>query len=575
MKKRGRKISIAIALSISVLISVTMISKAVISNETYSEGITANTGKQVVTNFYNWSYYPESKVDGFSTKDIAWNKITQVNHGFWEIGSDYKVKPTDEWADLKETKFGHGGGENLAGHFGEYKYYKKKYPNVKILISVGGWTRSNMFHETAGSEDGRKIFAQSLVDTLVKYPFIDGFDIDWQYPCVPREPVLMDSMKDFGNVAGNEDKENFTLLLKECRETLNNKDLKNKMLTVVVSGDEGKLQCTEPDKFQQYVDYISVMSTDFLGDSSETTKASEGIKRNPLDKRNFKLDLDGIISSLKDTYKVPAEKLLLTSSLDSSGLSSVEDGKNGDGIFKAGKKIFKDSKENGVLSEYGNKYLWWYIKNNLELENSGWKKYRDNFSKTPYMYNYYEKEFITYEDEYSLKAKCNYVSDEDLGGIAILNSGGDDFKNSNPMHTIMADAFIKGNYYNDVSYKVSNEEMEVYELADINRDKEIDLLDLSLVAYRYNISEGNYNFDKNCDLNVDGIIDIYDIVLVARKIDGGQQEDKVYTLYDDSKRYKKGDLVTYNGEPWICLWENVGNIPGESDWVPWERVNKN
>lgn len=574
MNRISKKICIGITLCMSLLISVAIISKAMVSKEAYSEGISGNTGKQVVTYFYNWSYYPESKMNGFSTKDIAWDKVTQINHSFWEIGSDYKVKAIDEWADLKETKFGHGSGENLSGHFGEYQYYKKKYPNVKILISVGGWTRSNMFHETAASKEGRKIFAQSLVDTLEKYPFIDGFDIDWQYPCVSREPVLMDGMKDFGNNAGNEDKENFTLLLKECRETLNNKNLKNKMLTVVVSGDENKLQCTEPDKFQQYVDYISIMSTEFLGDSSETTKAAEGIKRNPLDKRNFKLDLDGIITSLKNTYKVPSEKLLLTSSLDSNGLSSVEDGKNGDGIFKAGKKIFKDSTTEGALSEYGNKYLWWYIKNNLELDNSGWKKYRDNFSKTPYMYNYSTKEFITYEDEYSIKAKCNYISDGNLGGIAILNSGGDDFKNYNPMHTIMADAVIKGNYYNDVSYKVKDEDMEVYELGDINRDKKIDVFDLALVAFRYNISEGNYNYDKNCDLNSDGKIDIYDIVMVARKL-GGEQAGNNYTLYDDSKRYQKGDLVTYNGEPWRCLWENMGNVPGESDWAPWERVNKN
>ena len=574
MKNKGKKISIGVGLS--VLMLVTLISKAIITEETYSIDTSMNTGKHIVTYFYNWSYYPERKMNGFSTKDISWDRITQLNHGFWEIGDDYKVKPTDEWADLQETKFVHSSGDTLKGHFGEYEYYKSKYPNVKILISVGGWTRSNMFHETAASEEGRKIFAKSLVDTLEKYPFIDGFDINWQYPCVPREAILTDNMKDFGNNAGNEDKENFTLLLKECRETLNQENLKNKMLTVVVSGDEGNLQCTEPDKFQQYVDYISVMSTDFLGDSSEITKAAEGIKRNPLDKRSYKLDLDGVINLLKNTYKVPAEKILLTSSLDSSGLSSVEDGVNGDGIFKSGKKLFKDSTTEGVLSEYGNKYLWWYIKNNLELDNSGWKKYRDSFSKTPYMYNYSSKEFITYEDEYSLKAKCNYVIDEDLGGIAILNSGGDDFKNSNPMHTIIADAFIKGNYFNDVSYKVNYEDNEVYEIEDINRDKNIDLLDLALVAYRYNISDGNYNFDKNCDLNSDAIIDIYDIVLVTKKFHSVEEEQEgSYTAYDEFKRYKKGDLVAYNGEVWVCLWENSGNIPGESDWAPWERVTKN
>jgi chitinase len=70
----------------------------------------------------------------------------------------------------------------LAGHFGEYKFFKDKYPNVKLIVSVGGYTNSKLFPITAGSEQNRKKYAQSLVDFLKKYPFVDGFDTDWEYP---------------------------------------------------------------------------------------------------------------------------------------------------------------------------------------------------------------------------------------------------------------------------------------------------------------------------------------------------------------------------------------------------------
>ena len=58
-------------------------------------------------------------------------KVTHINHAFYMVGNDYKLVTTDEFADLQKA-FDHSEGwdkvDRLAGHLGEYKYYKSIYP---------------------------------------------------------------------------------------------------------------------------------------------------------------------------------------------------------------------------------------------------------------------------------------------------------------------------------------------------------------------------------------------------------------------------------------------------------------
>ena len=56
-------------------------------------------------------------------------------------------------------------------------------------------------------------------------------------------------------------------------------------------------------------------------------------------------------------------------------------------------------------------------------------------------------------------------------------------------------------------------------LGDINHDGKIDLVDLAIVAEKYNLQGTDEGYSQDCDLNNDGIIDIFDIVMVANKIE--------------------------------------------------------
>lgn len=65
-----------------------------------------------------------------------------------------------------------------------------------------------------------------------------------------------------------------------------------------------------------------------------------------------------------------------------------------------------------------------------------------------------------------------------------------------------------------------NEKPEDNYTVDINNDGKINILDLAIVAEKYNLKSEDVGYIKDCDINNDGIIDIYDIVMVANKIEG-------------------------------------------------------
>jgi len=57
-----------------------------------------------------------------------------------------------------------------------------------------------------------------------------------------------------------------------------------------------------------------------------------------------------------------------------------------------------------------------YIKDSL-VNKKGYKEYRDDAAKAPFIYNEKTKVFIGYDDEKSVAEKCKYVLDNKLGGV--------------------------------------------------------------------------------------------------------------------------------------------------------------
>ena len=55
----------------------------------------------------------------------------------------------------------------LRGSFNQLKKLKVMYPNIKVLISLDGWTWSAGFHEAALTAENREKTASSCIDIYI------------------------------------------------------------------------------------------------------------------------------------------------------------------------------------------------------------------------------------------------------------------------------------------------------------------------------------------------------------------------------------------------------------------------
>lgn len=184
------------------------------------------------------TYYGTAVPDG--------SMVTHVNYAFAELyvrNNQYQ-------------KFELQGKEE---RFRQVISVKQKYPQVKVLLSFSH-TVSNSdnvqgggFSAMASTEAGRKAFAEDCLAFIRKWG-IDGIDIDWEFPGLSwsghaKNPAV--------------DVDNFTLLMKQLRETLGNEYL------LTYAGycmdrqpTEGGWKYIDVKAVDQYVDFVNIMAYD-------------------------------------------------------------------------------------------------------------------------------------------------------------------------------------------------------------------------------------------------------------------------------------------------------------------------
>lgn len=299
-------------------------------------------------------------------------KLTHINYAFVDI-RDGKA-----WLDKEQTD---------TANFRLLNGLKQRNPSLQILISIGGWSWSKNFSDAVLTDSSRKVFAGSAVN-IVRQHQLDGVDIDWEYP----------NMRGDGNVFRPVDKQNYTLMFQAIREELNKlqKETKKKyLLTTAVGGFAEFIRNTEMDKAQQHLDYINLMTYDYswgkAGHHSNLYPSADYAKENSA----HKAVTDYIAAG------VPASKLVM-------GLAFY--GKSG---------LVATADSNGRHQPYigqakGGGYT--YLKDSV-INKNGFTSYWDEKAKAPYLFNAGTKQFVTYEDERSVAAKCAYVKEHKLAGV--------------------------------------------------------------------------------------------------------------------------------------------------------------
>ena len=135
---------------------------------------------------------------------------------------------------------------------------RKSNPELKIVLSVGGWGADG-FSQAARTKEGRERFAASAL-AIVKEYGLDGIDIDWEYPGTSLAGIASD----------RSDKENYTLLLAELRKTLD-AYREGMLVTTAVGGDVYFALQTDMKEASRYLDYVQLMTYDLQGGFQKVT----------------------------------------------------------------------------------------------------------------------------------------------------------------------------------------------------------------------------------------------------------------------------------------------------------------
>ncbi|MFE7134708.1 chitinase C-terminal domain-containing protein [Streptomyces sp. NPDC057638] len=256
------------------------------------EKMGADHQRRVIGYFTGWRTGRDG-TPAYLASDIPWEKLTHINYAFAHVDGANKLSvgpdgPTNAATGM--TFPGVAGAEMdpalaYKGHFNLLTKYKKRFPDVKTLISVGGWAEtggyfapngdrvnSGGFYSMATNADGSvnqagiNTFADSAVSFIRQYGF-NGVDIDYEYPT---------TMKDAGNpldwALANGRRaglvKGYAALMKTLREKLDHAgaaDGKHYLLTVAAPSSGYLLRGMETFQVQKYLDYVNIMSYDLHG----------------------------------------------------------------------------------------------------------------------------------------------------------------------------------------------------------------------------------------------------------------------------------------------------------------------
>jgi len=256
---------------------------------------------------------------------------------------------------------------------------KKKYPKLKVLVSLGGWGGCKTCSDAFSTEEGRVEFAISTANIIELFN-ADGIDLDWEYPGISGFP---------GHDYKPEDKENFTDLVVQLRKYMKKGDVLSFAAGASTRFFENSV---EWDKVMPLVDNVNLMTYDFYGSGSSKTGHHTALSSNEFQDRSAESSIEALINL----------------------------GVNPKQIFIGGAFYIKTFKNVENINNGLNQNAEWnrsYSQINFEDVRSNFSFYWDNLAKAPYAYDSINKIFATFDDHKSIKLKSQYALENNLGGI--------------------------------------------------------------------------------------------------------------------------------------------------------------
>jgi|GEM_PF-1872726 len=252
--------------------------------------------------------------------------------------------------------------------------------NRKILIGVGGASSHDEFVLMVSDPTDRATFVQNLTGFVIEQGY-DGVEIDWEFPRTAA------------------DRENLNALMTELRASLDatGQDL---LLDIAVSASEWSGQWIDVDTITPLVDYYLVMTYSYHGGWSARSGHNAPLYPPPPGVDNS-ASVHESIRYWTETRGVPGSQIVM-------GLASY-------GISFDSEDLYRP------FTSFGQAYYC----DIRPLIGNGYTRHWDSTCQVPYLTQDDGPTLWSYDDPESIGLKCDYVIENNLGGVAIWDVTGD------------------------------------------------------------------------------------------------------------------------------------------------------
>ncbi|EFX06695.1 chitinase [Grosmannia clavigera kw1407] len=294
-----------------------------------------------------------------------------------------------------------------ASVFDDLANLKAAKPDLKIFVSIGGWTFSDngtttqpVFGNIAKSAANRQTFADNALRFLNKYGF-DGVDIDWEYPGAP----------DRGG--SKEDTENYVSMLKTLRETFDNSGA-NLDIKFTAPSSYWYLQWFDVPGLLKYADWVNLMTYDLHGVWDSTNPIGSIVQAHT--------NLTEIKLAVELLWRVNVRPSQVVMGFGFYGRAfTLADSS----CTTIGCPFSSSAKPGPCTATSG--YLAYYEIEEVLKSNSGVDVIWDKDAAAKY-FTWDTNQWISYEDSDTFKQKVDWANDVGIGGALIWASDLDNYE---------------------------------------------------------------------------------------------------------------------------------------------------